>query len=592
MALVARRSQPLLGDAAIVIGASRGIGAEIAVALAAAGARGLVLLARSAAELGRVARRCEEVSPTVKVVCCPCDVTVKKDLEVAIAKCKSEFGGVSIAVLNVGVNRIESAAFGDVGVLEEVLHVNLVSCMRATRLLLPMLLEAAASDKRGATLVFISSMIALNTAVAPGHSAYIASKTGLSGFADGVFAEVRHSGVRVSSIYPGLVNTGMGTLFTDELGDIMNDQVKPSEILQPADIARTVVLVCTPRRAACFCDVTIQPQPELFHQDLIADGSKVRELLALKYGVPLPPAPMPAVTLPSVAIVTGAGRGIGRVISVRLAQLGFRVALIARTESDLVNVEAACRAVSPLPVDETNFLRCPMDICSNAALASMVTSVVARWGTVSTVVFNAGINRRCVTALSEPEVWLRVVETNLISAANLTRLALPYLIRHSLFTRAAAQTAGLDPPGASLIYVNSMASHTKSFFQAGISAYNTTKTGLLAFAETVLSEVRDFGVRVSSLQLGLVNTELGRKPIKKIAIVMEPDSMIQCEDVADCVEHVITSPSTACPTRIAVVPLMQFSPWMRDVAKDFMDKHAARETSVDTTVALMPPARL
>ncbi len=67
MALVARRSQPLLGDAAIVIGASRGIGAEIAVALAAAGARGLVLLARSAAELGRVARRCEEVSPTVKV---------------------------------------------------------------------------------------------------------------------------------------------------------------------------------------------------------------------------------------------------------------------------------------------------------------------------------------------------------------------------------------------------------------------------------------------------------------------------------------------------------------------------------------------
>ena len=54
---------------------------------------------------------------------------------------------------------------------------NLVSCMRATRLLLPMLLEAAASDKRGATLVFISSMIALNTAVAPGHSAYIASKT-------------------------------------------------------------------------------------------------------------------------------------------------------------------------------------------------------------------------------------------------------------------------------------------------------------------------------------------------------------------------------------------------------------------------------
>ena len=61
---------------------------------------------------------------------------------------------------------------------------------------------------------------------------------------------------------------------------------------------------------------------------------------------------------------------------------------------------------------------------------------------MSTVVFNAGINRRCVTALSEPEVWLRVVETNLISAANLTRLALPYLIRHSLFTRAAAQTAG------------------------------------------------------------------------------------------------------------------------------------------------------
>ena len=136
-----------------------------------------------------------------QVLVLPADVTIEAQLNAAVQECARTFGRINIAVLNVGINTLQSAAFGDVAVLDRVLDVNLRSCVHCTRAVLPHLLESkldfhrVRSDEpcadKGATLVFISSQIALMYALAPGHAAYIASKAGLSGFADGVFAEVR-----------------------------------------------------------------------------------------------------------------------------------------------------------------------------------------------------------------------------------------------------------------------------------------------------------------------------------------------------------------------------------------------------------------
>ncbi len=99
-------------------------------------------------------------------------------------------------------------------------------------------------------------------------------------------------------------------------------------------------------------------------------------LLEKRFGLPPPPAPLPIVPLPAVAIVTGAGRGIGRVVSIRLAQLGYRVALVARTEADLLEVEQVgstavkyampCRRPSPhVPVHVPAYPMAPLALSSS-----------------------------------------------------------------------------------------------------------------------------------------------------------------------------------------------------------------------------------
>lgn len=415
---------------------------------------------------------------------------------------------------------------------------------------------------RGATLVFISSQIALQYAQAPGHAAYIASKAGLTGFADGVFAEVRHHGVRVCTIHPGLVNTSMGDSFTEEFGNIVNRNARPSDLVQPGDVAHAVVVACTPR-ASCFIEISVQPQRDLFRKDILTEAPQVYALLERRFGLPPPPARLPVVGLHAVAIVTGAGRGIGRVISVRLARLGFRVAIVARTDADLVEVEEACLAASPLHTTDKIVLRIPMDVTNEASLDSLISTVVSTWGTISAVVSNAGINRRRTTMLSDPSVWAQVINTNLTSSVNLTRLALPHLVRHSLLS-----LANGTKTGASLIFMNSTSGNSKQTPTAGIAPYFTSKMGLHAFADVVFEEVRNYGVRVSTIAPGLVNTELGRRTIRVGSAekrarargpVMPEETMIDCEDLADAVEYVLASSPTACPTLVSVETMPQYA---------------------------------
>ena len=66
----------------------------------------------------------------------------------------------------------------------------------------------------------------------------------------------------------------------------------------------------------------------------------VYDMLSTRFGLPKPPEALPIVSLSAVAIVTGAGRGIGRDIAVRLARCGFKVAIVSRTESDLLETES------------------------------------------------------------------------------------------------------------------------------------------------------------------------------------------------------------------------------------------------------------
>jgi NAD(P)-dependent dehydrogenase (short-subunit alcohol dehydrogenase family) len=200
----------------------------------------------------------------LQVLCIPADVTKDVDMEAAVKRCVAELGDVNIAVINAGVQSVDSAITGDVSKMDAVLEVNLSAPVHLTRTLLPYLVKPGldfASVRRvpsgtgefeppppgsraiGSSLIYISSRIAAQYAMSPGHAAYIASKAGLAGFADGVWAEVRQMGVRVCTIYPGLVSTDMGTAFTKDFGAIVNRSVALLLFFVSPPLAR-LPLVC------------------------------------------------------------------------------------------------------------------------------------------------------------------------------------------------------------------------------------------------------------------------------------------------------------------------------------------------------------
>jgi len=187
--------RPLAGRTALVTGASRGIGAAIARRLAASGAR-VALLARSEDALRRLAN---ELGADTLIF--PCDV---RDPE-AVARTILAFGDASggvpdIVVNNAGAFLIASAQETSVQQFEDTIAVNLVAPFAIVHTLLPLMRIANSGH-----IVTIGSVA--DRVIFPGNAAYAASKYGLRALHEVLRAELRSTGIRVSLVSPGPVNT-------------------------------------------------------------------------------------------------------------------------------------------------------------------------------------------------------------------------------------------------------------------------------------------------------------------------------------------------------------------------------------------------
>lgn len=188
----------LEGKVAVVTGASSGMGAAIASALLAAGAK-VVLAGRRAERLEEV--RAQSAHPE-NALAVPTDATRHKDLEALVAAAVGAHGGLDLLVNNAGVGYggpLEDLRPAEV---EYMLRLNLVAPIWLTRLALPLL------HQRPEGRVVIVSSLAARIHV-PGISVYCASKAGLMAFASSLRRELRGSGVGVMDVYPGTVDTEM-----------------------------------------------------------------------------------------------------------------------------------------------------------------------------------------------------------------------------------------------------------------------------------------------------------------------------------------------------------------------------------------------
>jgi len=233
----------LEGHAALVTGAGRGIGRATAIMLAREGCD-VLLMARHRAELESTQQTCLEVG--ARAVVFVSDVAADQVMTRATQACVDSFGGLNILVNNAGVHLFSSAAEADLDGWDRMLDVNLRATMHATGHAMPHIIDGTKRGKLGAC-IFISSLGGKFSA--PTNAGYAATKHALTGFGGSVFEDVRDHGIKVCTIYPGWVNTGL-----------LAKWLQPDEVIQPEDVAEAVRYVITTHDTVCPTEIVLQPQ--------------------------------------------------------------------------------------------------------------------------------------------------------------------------------------------------------------------------------------------------------------------------------------------------------------------------------------------
>jgi len=229
------------------------------------------------------------------------------------------------------------------------------------------------------------------------------------------------------------------------------------------------------------------------------------------------------------ALVVGASSSIGRAIALELADLGYRLSLWGRDEGRLQETAVACARAGPAPAIDV------VDVTDRAELAAGVEVLRAR-GPLRVVVWAPGLFDWAPAQEADPDVWVQLIQVNLVAAAALTPLVLPALI-------AAAPSA--------LIYLGSGASHQVF---ANNAAYVASKHGLAGLAGATFLDVRDRDVKVSLISPGLVAAGAA---LLSPAGQDHPERLLQPADVAAAVRFVVTFPDRGCPVQIQLQPQRQ-----------------------------------
>ena len=226
-----------------------------------------------------------------------------------------------------------------------------------------------------------------------------------------------------------------------------------------------------------------------------------------------------------VAIVTGAGRGIGRAIAVELGRLGMRVALVSRTRSEL---EETARSVSDAMVF-------PADLRVESEVRQVVAETERKLGAVDVLVNSAGVYHFGATTEASEDDFDRVIDTNLKGIFLMCRSVLGTMIERKR---------------GQIINIASIAGKVGS---AGRSLYCASKFGVVGFTEALLQEVREHGVRVSLICPGSTNTTFSPKDLKG----KSPDRILQPGDVAHAVRMLVGQEANSLISEVVMRPTMK-----------------------------------
>lgn len=191
-----------------------------------------------------------------------------------------------------------------------------------------------------------------------------------------------------------------------------------------------------------------------------------------------------------VALVTGAGRGIGRAVAEQLSGSGLKVALTARNETELAETAARCAGES---------LVIPADLTEPDAVGSVFEAVEDAWGVVDVLVANAGAGTSAPLASTTDEQWQRMLDLNLTAPFRCMRRAVPAMV---------------DRGAGRIVVVASVAAKVGEPY---IAAYTASKHGVLGLVRSAASELAATGVTVNAVCPGYVDTPMTDATVLGIA---------------------------------------------------------------------------
>ncbi len=240
-----------------------------------------------------------------------------------------------------------------------------------------------------------------------------------------------------------------------------------------------------------------------------------------------------------VAIVTGASRGIGKALASTCASLGVDLTIAARQEGPLK--EAADEIAKQYKV---KVLPIVCDVTKLSDLENLVNKTREKYGKIDILINNAGVSSQYPFHKQPMEDFEKLAHTNYLGYVRLIRLVINEMMERksgAIINMVSGSTL-CDPLPRNFI------------------AYSSLKVGLRAFLKGLFWEIRDYGIKITSLLPGVTDTDLTGKLQE---VTADTSRLMSTKAIEDAVKFALTVPANVCPLEIAIIN--QQTPWTAPV---------------------------
>ncbi|HPN88955.1 MAG TPA: SDR family oxidoreductase [Candidatus Omnitrophota bacterium] len=248
------------------------------------------------------------------------------------------------------------------------------------------------------------------------------------------------------------------------------------------------------------------------------------------------------------AIITGASRGIGKAVALRLAECGANVVIAARGQESLDETVKEIKNKT-----KAKIVGVSVDVGKLEDLEMLVSTANKEFGPIDILVNNAGVSSQYSFEKQPLEDIEKLVHTNYLGYVRLIRLVINQMIERksgAIINMVSGSTL-CDPVPKTFV------------------TYSSLKVGLRAFLKGLFWELRDHGIKIISILPGVVDTDLTGK-LQNITSE-QTERLMSCETVVDMVMFALSVPQNACPLELAVIN--QQTPWTKPVI-DYEQKQA------------------